>query len=116
MIEQAVEQLADELIGDAKGPFQWEREMMGTEFLLKFLLSVPGVTDPATVRSRDELVRVARQAAREAFQAKVDYLKEFEAKLNRVALEQEFGPGLLAGGLLAPTGLCAVAENWKDHP
>jgi len=115
MVEQAVEQLADELIGDAKGPYQWDREMIETEFLLKFLLSVPGVTDPATVRSRDELVQVARQAAREAFQAKVDYLKEFEAKLNRVALEQEFGPGLLAGGLLARTVLGVIDEKWKDH-
>ncbi len=115
MIEQAVEQLADELIGAAKGPYQWDREMIETEFLLKFLLSVPGVTDPATVRSRDELVQVARQAAREAFQAKVDYLKEFEAKLNRVALEQEFGPGLLAGGLLARTVLGVIDEKWKDH-
>jgi preprotein translocase subunit SecA len=115
MIEQAVEQLADELIGDAKGPYQWDREMIETEFLLKFLLSVPGVTDPATVRSRDELVQVARQAARAAFQAKVDYLKEFEAKLNRVALEQEFGPGLLAGGLLARTVLGVIDEKWKDH-
>jgi preprotein translocase subunit SecA len=115
MIEQAVEQLADELIGTAKGPYQWDRAMIETEFLLRFLISVPGVTDPATVRSRDELVQAARQAAREAFQAKVDYLKEFEAKLDRVALEREFGPGLLAGGLLARTVLGVIDEKWKDH-
>jgi preprotein translocase subunit SecA len=30
-------------------------------------------------------------------------------------LEQEFGPGLLAGGLLARTVLGVIDEKWKDH-
>src|SRR5713226_9197173 len=47
MVEQAVAQLADELIGDTKDAYQWDRDLMETEFLLKFLVSVPGVTDPA---------------------------------------------------------------------
>src|SRR5881409_3339055 len=55
MVEQAVAELADELIGTAKDAYQWDRALMETEFLLKFLVSVPGVTDPARIRSRDEL-------------------------------------------------------------
>src|SRR2546430_14388706 len=64
MIEQAVERMADELIGDAKDPDQGGRALMGTEFLLKFLISLPGLTDPAKIRSREELVRAAQQAGR----------------------------------------------------
>src|SRR5437867_5317443 len=41
MVEQAVEQLADGLIGDAEDAHQWDRALMETEFLLKYLISVP---------------------------------------------------------------------------
>ncbi len=82
MVEQAVAELADELIGDTKDAYRWDRALMETEFLLKFLVSVPGVTDPARIRSRDELVRAAQQAAREAFQAKLDHFREIEAKIG----------------------------------
>src|SRR2546425_3009781 len=67
MVEQAVAELADELIGTAKDAYQWDRELIETEFLLKFLISVPGVTDPAKVRNRDELAHAAEQAGPEAF-------------------------------------------------
>src|SRR2546426_11408994 len=43
MVEQAVAVLADELIGDTKDAYQWDRALIETEFLLKFLVSVPGV-------------------------------------------------------------------------
>src|SRR5205823_13314476 len=46
-----------------------------TEFLQKFLISVPGVTDPTVIHNRDDLVRAVQQAARETFQAKLDNLK-----------------------------------------
>src|SRR5205814_1051497 len=49
MVEQAVAELADELIGDTKDAYRWDRALMETEFLLKFLVSVPGVTDPARI-------------------------------------------------------------------
>src|SRR5947208_5244087 len=52
MVEQAVAGLADELIGDTKDAYQWDRALMETEFLLKFLVYVAGVTDPARIRTR----------------------------------------------------------------
>src|SRR5258708_37607938 len=84
MVEQAVAELAGELIGGAKDVYAWDRALMETEFLLKFLVSVPGLTDPAKIRSRDELVRAAQQAAREAFQAKLDHFKEIEGNVGAV--------------------------------
>jgi preprotein translocase subunit SecA len=106
MVEQAVERLADEQIGGAKDPFEWDRAQIETEFLLKYLLSVPGVTDPAKVRSRDDLVRAAQQAGREAFQAKLDYFKEIEAKV---------GATNLGGQALSHVTLTVIDEKWKDH-
>src|SRR5947209_819251 len=78
MVEQAVGQLADGLIGDAEDAHQWDRALMETELLQKFLISVPGVTDPTVIHNRDDLVRAAQRAAREAFQAKLDHLKSME--------------------------------------
>src|SRR5690348_10174508 len=82
MIEQAVERQADELIGDARDVHQWDRALMGTEFLLRFLLQIPGLADPAKIRSRDELVQIAQRVGREAFEAKLAYFKEVEAKVG----------------------------------
>src|SRR2546426_5748250 len=106
MVEQAVAELVDELIGDTKGASQWDRDLMETEFLLKFLVSVPGVTDPAKIRSRDELVRTAQQAAREAFQAKLDHFKEIEAKVGAVNIGAQ---------ALSHVMLTVIDEKWKDH-
>src|SRR3989449_1056759 len=106
MVEQAVAGLADELIGDTKDAYQWDRALMETEFLLKFLVSVPGVTDPARIRSRDELVRAGQQAAREAFQAKLDHFKEIEAKVGAVNIGAQ---------ALSHVMLTVIDEKWKDH-
>ena len=106
MIEQAVERLADELIGVAKDAYQWDRALMETEFLLKFLISIPGVTDPANIRSRDDLVRAAQQAGRAAFEAKLEYFKEIEAKV---------GAQNLGGQALSHIMLTVIDEKWKDH-
>jgi preprotein translocase subunit SecA len=108
MVEQAVEQLADGLIGDAGDAHQWDRALMETEFLLKYLLSVPGLTDPDRVKSRDELVRAAQQAGREAFQAKLDYFKEIEARVGGAV------PSLGAQAL-SHIMLTVIDEKWKDH-
>jgi len=106
MVEQAVAELADELIGTAKDAYQWDRELIETEFLLKFLISVPGVTDPAKVRNRDELAQAAQQAGREAFQAKLDHFKEIETKVGAVNIGAQ---------ALSHVMLTVIDEKWKDH-
>src|SRR6266508_1981550 len=131
MVEAAVERLADEQIGAAKDPYQWDRAQIETEFLLKYLISVPGVTDAAKVRTRDDLIRAAQQAAREAFQAKLDQLTEAGAAVRRdleAQLRRETDPmirqaiesrlaGLsgLGGQALSQIMLTVIDEKWKDH-
>src|SRR3989449_658678 len=85
---------------------QWDRALIETEFLLKFLVSVPGVTDAAKIRSRDELVQEAQRASREAFQAKLDHFKEIEAKVGAVNI---------GGQALSHVMLGVIDEKWKDH-
>ncbi len=107
MIEAAVERLADELIGKASDAGAWDRGEMETEFLLRFLLTVPGLTDPASVRDRAGLVRVAQQAGRDAFGAKLEYFREIEAQV----------PGAVKLGeqALSRVMLAVIDEKWKDH-
>src|SRR5437870_4674720 len=106
MIEQAVERLADELIGTAKDAYQWDRALMETEFLLSFLISVPGTTDPAKIRNRDELLQAAQQAGRAAFDAKLQHFQDVEAKVGAVNL---------GGQALSHIMLTVIDEKWKDH-
>src|SRR5213083_2184384 len=131
MVEQAVEQLADGLIGDAEDAHQWDRALMETEFLLKYLISVPDVTDPVKLRSRDDLVHAAQQAGRAAFQAKLDQLGDAEAAVRRdleAQIRRETDPALkqlleariagmtsLAGQALSQIMLSVIDEKWKDH-
>src|SRR5438128_10741218 len=131
MVEQAVEQLADGLIGDAEDADQWDRALMETEFLLKYLIAVPGVTDPTTLRSRDDLVHAAQQAGRVTFQAKLDQLGDAEATVRRdleAQIRRETDPALkqllearlagmtsLAGQALSQITLSVIDEKWKDH-
>src|SRR5207245_10215846 len=80
----------------------------------KFLISVPGVTDPTVVHNRDDLVRAAQQAAREAFQAKLDNLKnmekDVEAQLGALAGSVRLGERALSRFMLG-----VIDEKWKDH-
>jgi preprotein translocase subunit SecA len=131
MVEQAVEQLADGLIGDAEDAHQWDRALMETEFLLKYLIAVPGVTDSTTLRSRDDLVHAAQQAGRATFQAKLDQLGDAEATVRRdleAQIRRETDPALkqllearlagmtsLAGQALSQIMLSVIDEKWKDH-
>jgi preprotein translocase subunit SecA len=106
MIDAAVEQLADSLIADYDDPGQWDRALIETEFLQKFLITIPGVTDPSGVRNRDELVRAAQQAGRAAFEQKVEYLRDVEKRV---------GAANLADQALSHVTLGVIDEKWKDH-
>src|SRR5437016_7637069 len=67
MVEGAAARLGTEVTSAYKDPIEWDRALIETEFLQRFLLSVPGVTDPVKVRHGDDLLHAAQEAAREAF-------------------------------------------------
>jgi len=107
MIDAAVERLVDEQIGDASDPADWDRGQIETEFLLRYLLTVPGVTDPAQVKDRAALVHAAQQAGRDAFRAKLEYFGEIETQIA--------GATGLGEQALSRIMLSVIDEKWKDH-
>ena len=114
MVEVAVERLVDGLIAEFDDPGQWDRALIETELLQKFLISVPGVTDPTVIHNRDDLVRAAQQAASEAFQAKLDHLKSMEKDVE-AQLRAQAGSVRLAERALSRFMLGVIDEKWKDH-
>ena len=106
MIDQAVERLADGIVAEYDDPGQWDRALIETEFLQKFLITIPGVTDPAVVKDRDDLVRAALHAGHAAFEAKIKQLKDVEAKVAAQNLPEQ---------ALSHITLGVIDEKWKDH-
>ena len=105
MIDAAVERLVGERTVDAD-PADWDRDLIETEFLQKYLLSVPGLTDPHQIRDRGALASAARQAGRTAFDAKLAHFKDVEVKVGAVRLGEQ---------ALAHIMLSVIDEKWKDH-
>src|SRR5437867_1438775 len=99
MIESAIEHHIDSAIADYDDPGRWDRALIDTEFLQKFLTSIPGVSDPAVVRNRDELVRAAQQAGREAFQQKLGYLRDVETRVGAQHLAEQAMSHVTLGGI-----------------
>jgi preprotein translocase subunit SecA len=106
MIDTAVERLADSLIADYDDPAQWDRALIETEFLQKFLISIADVTDPTKIQGREDLVRAAQQAGREAFQKKLDYMREIESRARITNLGEQ---------ALSQITIGVVDEKWRDH-
>ena len=106
MIDLAVERLAEGIVAEYDDPGQWDRALIETEFLQKFLITIPGVTDPAVIKDRDDLVRAAQEAGRAAFEAKIRQLKDVEAKVGAQNLPEQ---------ALSHVTLGVIDEKWKDH-
>ena len=106
LVEGAVRRLAEGLVAEFDAPEQWDRELMETEFLQKYLISVPALREPAQVSDANALLVTTAQAARDAFQGKIEYFRQFEAKV---------GTRNLAEQALAHVMLGVIDEKWKDH-
>jgi preprotein translocase subunit SecA len=106
MIDQAVERLADGIVAEYDDPGQWDRALIETEFLQKFLITIPDVTDPTVIKNRDDLVRAAEAAGRAAFEAKIRQLKDVETKVGAQNLPEQ---------ALSHITLGVIDEKWKDH-
>ncbi|HEU4439141.1 MAG TPA: SEC-C metal-binding domain-containing protein, partial [Methylomirabilota bacterium] len=107
MVDAALRRLAEGTVSEYPGePEKWDREQIDTEFLQKYLLTLPGVTDPGRVPDLAALTTAAGAAGEAAFQAKLDYLKEIEGKIGATRLGEQ---------MLSHYMLATIDEKWKDH-
>jgi preprotein translocase subunit SecA len=106
MIDAAVGRLIDSQLAEYKDAADWDRELVATELLQKYLISAPDIADPAKVRTQAEMVRAAQEAGRAAFDGKLAYFKEIEPKVGAVRLGEQ---------ALAHIMLTVIDEKWKDH-
>jgi preprotein translocase subunit SecA len=104
MIEASLAQFAEEA-GQAD-PAEWDRKLIATDLLMRYLISAPDIEDPAKIPGPEELKALLQRAGREAFQAK---LSSFDELGRRYGLEQ------LSERLLSDVMLRVLDEKWKDH-
>ncbi|MGH7754042.1 MAG: preprotein translocase subunit SecA, partial [Gemmatimonadales bacterium] len=106
MVQAAAERLCDEWVSQYRHPEEWDRKALETEFLMRFLVSVPAVLDPSRTPDRDALVAAAQEAAGQAFHAKFAYFTEFEKKLGAPNIGRQ---------ALQHVMLTVLDDKWRDH-
>src|SRR2546426_11444913 len=70
MVDAAMERLVDVVIAEQDDPFQWDWDLITSEFLQKVLLSLPAAVDRRQPRSRGAPERAGRAAGRDVVRAK----------------------------------------------
>jgi preprotein translocase subunit SecA len=103
MVQAALERLAEGQVAEAEDPAQWDRDLMATEFLQRFLVEVPKL---GQATDRAALVGAVHEAADAAFDGKLAYLKDVGTKV---------GAGDVGPQVLAQLTLSVIDEKWKDH-
>jgi preprotein translocase subunit SecA len=104
MIEAALTRFAEEATaGDAA---EWDRKLIATDLVMRYLISAPDVEHPEKVGSVDELKSLLHRAGHEAFLAKLVSWDE---------LGRRYGLENLSERLLSQVMLQVLDEKWKDH-
>jgi preprotein translocase subunit SecA len=104
MIETAFDRFVEEQT--AGNPDKWDRELIATDLLRRFLISAPDIADPETVPDAEALSALLRDVGRKAFAAKIASWNELGSRYN---IEH------LADKVLSHLTLRVLDEKWKDH-
>ncbi len=104
MIHSALEGYAGEITAD--DPEAWDRKLMGTEILMRFMLSLPDLQDADRTPDAAEVSDQLKGAGEAAFHTKLAAWGEV-GKTN--------GVEDLAGRLLSHVLQQVLDEKWKDH-
>ncbi len=87
-------------------PEEWDRDVVATDLLMRFLISAPDIKDPKKVPDHEALRTILKQAAHDAFRAKL---------LSWDELGRRYNAERLAERVLSSIMLQLIDEKWKDH-
>ncbi len=103
MIEEALKRFVEEA---GPQPDEWDRELLASDLLMRYLISAPDIKDREIVPDAEALGALLMRSGDEAFRAKIATWDELGA---RYRLEQ------LAERVLSHLMLQVLDEKWKDH-
>jgi preprotein translocase subunit SecA len=104
MLDQAAVRFAREMGAD--DPETWDRKLIATELMVRYLVSARDIADAEKVPDADALERTVQAAVRDQFQAKLTAWGEMGRRHNVPDLPDR---------LLAHVMLQVLDEKWKDH-
>ena len=87
-------------------PEEYDRAGLRAALMMQFLVGPETILDPVATPTLDALVEVTRADAEQAFARKIDYLKEFGARIGVPDVELQ---------VLSQVMLAVLDEKWKDH-
>jgi preprotein translocase subunit SecA len=104
MIDAALGRFVEE--SASEDPGNWDRKIIATDLMRRFLLSVPDIEDDEKVPDAEALSTLLREVGRKAFDAKLTSWDE---------LGKRHGIERLPEKVLSMVVLRVLDEKWKDH-
>ena len=106
MIRAAADRVVRDYLATTERPEDYDRAGLRSALLMQFMVGPEAILDPAATATLDALVEVTRADAERAFARKIEYLKDFGAKIGVPDVELQ---------VLSQVMLAVLDEKWKDH-
>jgi preprotein translocase subunit SecA len=106
MIRAAADRTVRDYLGTTERPEDYDRAGLRSALLMQYLVGPETIVDAAATPSLDALVDATRADAETAFARKIEYLKEFGARIGVPDVELQ---------VLSQVMLAVLDEKWKDH-
>jgi preprotein translocase subunit SecA len=104
MIEAALDRFVEE--SASEDPGNWDRKIIATDLLRRFLISAPDIEDPGKVPDAEALTTLLHDVGLKAFDAKLTSWDEMGKRYNIDRLPEK---------VLSHVVLRVLDEKWKDH-
>ena len=106
MIRAAVDRVVRGYLATTLRPEDYDREGLRSALMMQFLAGPAQLLDVAATPDLDAVLDAARTEGEAAFGRKIDYLKEFGARIAVPDVELQ---------VLSQVMLAVLDEKWKDH-
>jgi len=106
MVDRAVERVVTLSLVDAERPEDWDRGGIQTTLLQQYLVQADDIGEVGKTPTQELLLTAARDAGREAFHRKLEYLIDFGKQVGATDVDHQ---------VLSTVMLTVLDEKWKDH-